>query len=43
MVELVLDRVENAVENGENPSYEYFLLFPPYFQKAFFPELFGKG
>ena len=29
-----LDRVENAVENGENASYQHFLIFPQCFLKA---------
>ena len=32
--------VKNIVEKGENAGYQYFLLFPQYFQKSF---LFGGG
>ena len=31
----VFDRVENIVGKGENAGYQYFLLFPPCFQKDF--------
>ena len=32
----VKERVQNIVGNGENTGYQHFLLFPQYFQKAFF-------
>ena len=31
---LVLGRVQNIVEKGENAGYQHFLLFPQCFQKA---------
>ena len=34
MKNLVLDRVENIVEKGENADYQHFLLFAQCFQKA---------
>ena len=33
-LKLVLGRVENIVEKGENAGYQHFLLFLPCFQKA---------
>ena len=30
----VSELVENIVGKGENAGYQYFLLFPEYFQKA---------
>ena len=35
MMIFVLDRIEN-VGKGENAGYQHFLLFPLYFQKAFY-------
>ena len=32
----VLDRIENIAEKGENASYQHFLLFSQYFQKAYY-------
>ena len=32
----VYDKVENIVGKGENTAYQHFLLFPQYFQKAFY-------
>ena len=32
----VLGRVENIMGNGENAGYQYFLLIPLCFQKAFY-------
>ena len=37
MIFFVSDRVENIVEKGENAGYQYFLLFPQCFQRAFYP------
>ena len=34
----VFNRVENIEGKGENTSYQHFLLFPQFFQKAFFTE-----
>ena len=31
-----LHKVKNMVQIGENACYQYFLLFPPYFQKPLF-------
>ena len=31
------DRIKNTVGKEENASYQYFLLFPQYLQKGFFP------
>ena len=36
----ISDRVENIVGNGENASYQHFLLFPQCFQKASFSGFF---
>ena len=36
MVISVFDRVENIVGKGENAGYQYFLLSPQCFPKAFF-------
>ena len=38
----VFDRVENIVGKGENACYQYFLRFPQYFEKAFFPKTCQK-
>ena len=38
MMASVFDRIENIVGKGENAGYQYFLLFPQYFQRAFFSE-----
>ena len=35
----VLGKVENIVGKGENAGYQHFLLFPRYFQNAFFPNI----
>ena len=34
-LKLVLGRVENIVAKEENAGYQYFLLFPQFFSKAF--------
>ena len=34
-LKIALGRAENIVEKGENAGYQYFLLFPLCFQKAF--------
>ena len=33
MIVSVFDMVENIVGNGENASYQHFLLYPQFFQK----------
>ena len=33
-LKFVLGRLENIVGKGENAGYQYFLLFPKYFQKV---------
>ena len=38
-----LGRVENIEGKGENAGYQHFLLFPKYFQKAFFSGLLKIG
>ena len=34
MLVTIIERIENIVGNGENASYQHFLLFPQCFQKA---------
>ena len=40
MICFVNGTVENILGKGENAGYQYFLLFPQYFQKGFFPSVF---
>ena len=35
-LKIVLGRIENIVEKGENAGYQHFLLFPQCFQKAYY-------
>ena len=43
MMIYALDRVENIVDKGENAGYQYFLLFPQYFQKPSCPRTLKLG
>ena len=38
MMIFVFDRLENVVGKEENTGYQHFLLFPQFFQTAFYPE-----
>ena len=42
MIISAFDKVENIFGKGENAGYQHFLLFPQYFEKAFFPDA-SKG
>ena len=42
-MEFVFNRVINILEKGENASYQYFLLFPKCFKKAFFLRVVKTG
>ena len=37
VMEIVSERVENIVGNGENAGFQHFFLFPQCFQKPSFP------
>ena len=38
-----LGQIENIVGKGENAGYQHFLLFPHYFQNAYFSGSFKSG
>ena len=39
MMIFIFDSLENNVRKGENCACQFFLLFPQYFQKGFFPRV----
>ena len=43
MMTFVFDNAENIVGKEENAGYQHFLLFPQYFQRAFYLGLLKVG